>query len=83
MKKIAILAGALLALPVLAQDGGPFRATLSGYEEVPSVNTAASGSFEARVDGSAVDYTLSFSGVQATMSHIHFAQKSVNGSIIV
>jgi hypothetical protein len=85
MKKTAILAGALLALPVLAQDGGPFRATLGGYEEVPSVHTAASGTFEARVNGGSVDYTLAYSGLQApvTMAHIHFAQKAVNGSILV
>jgi hypothetical protein len=86
MKKTAILASTLLlAFPVLAQDGGPFRATLSGYEEVPSVNTAAGGSFEARVNGSTVDYTLAYAGMQApvTMAHIHFAQRSVNGSILV
>jgi hypothetical protein len=86
MKKTAILASALLlAFPVLAQDGGPFRATLSGYEEVPSVSTSASGTFEARVNGGAVDYTLAYSGMQApvTMAHIHFAQRSVNGSILV
>lgn len=85
MKKTAIVAGALLALPALAQDGGPFRAKLSGYEEVPSVNTAAGGTFEARLSGGTVDYTLSYAGMQApvTMSHIHFAQESVNGSILV
>lgn len=85
MKKIAILASLVLALPAVAQDGGPFRATLSGYEEVPSVNTAASGTFEARVGGPSVDYTLTYSGLQAPVvaSHIHFAQKSVNGSVIV
>lgn len=85
MKKIATLACLLLATPVFAQQGGPFRAALSGYNEVPSVNTAAEGSFEARANGPSVDYTLTYSGLQApvTMSHIHFAQPHVNGSIIV
>jgi len=87
MKKIAIAAGLMLAMPAFAQSGGPFRATLTGYQEVPAVNTAAGGTFEARAnqDGTAVDYTLTFSGLQGavTQSHIHFAQKSVNGSIIV
>lgn len=85
MKKIAALACLLLATPALAQDGGPFRTKLSGYDEVPSVNTVAGGEFEARVNGANVDYTLTYSGLQApvTMAHIHFAQKAVNGSIIV
>jgi len=85
MKKIAAIACLLLATPAFAQDGGPFRATLTGYEEVPSVNTAAGGEFEARVNGATVDYTLTYSGLQApvTQAHIHFAQKSVNGSIMV
>jgi hypothetical protein len=85
MKKIAILASLLLAWPALAQDGGPFRAALSGYDEVPSVSTAASGTFEARRNGSSVDYTLAYTGLQApaVMAHIHFAQKGVNGSVIV
>ena len=58
MKKIATLACLLLATPVFAQQGGPFRATLSGYNEVPSVNTMAEGTFEARANGPSVDYTL-------------------------
>ena len=87
MKKTAILASMLFAVPAFAQTGGPFRATLSGYQEVPAVNTAAGGTFEARVsgDGQSVDYTLTYAGLQApvVMAHIHFAQKSVNGSIVV
>ena len=92
MRRIAILAGLLLALPALGDSdnngrGGPFRAKLIGYEEVPAVNTVAEGTFTARSnrDGTSVDYTLTFSGLQGTVqqSHIHFAQKSVNGSIIV
>jgi hypothetical protein len=87
MKRISILAGLLLALPAFAESHAPLRATLTGYQEVPAVNTVAEGRFEARVsrDGNSVDYTLVYSGLQApvVMSHIHFAQKSVNGSIIV
>ena len=85
MKKSVLIACLLMATPALAQDGGPFRATLTGYEEVPSVHTVAGGEFEARVNGANVDYTLTYSGLQApvTMAHIHFAQKGVNGSIMV
>ena len=90
MRRIAILSGLLLALPALGDNdnnGRNFRAKLIGYEEVPAVNTVADGSFTAKAnrDGTSVDYTLTFSTLQGavTQSHIHFAQKSVNGSIIV
>ena len=85
MRKLVI--AAILAAPAWVQAGGPIRAELIGYEEVPAVATSAGGTFEARVaqDNQSVSYTLSFGGLQGnvTQSHIHFAQKSVNGSIIV
>jgi hypothetical protein len=61
-------------------------ALLTGYEEVPSVSTTASGEFTATVspDGSTMDYTETYSGLQApmTQSHIHVGQPAVNGSIV-
>ena len=85
MKKLAILAALAVALPAYAN--GPLRASLSGYQEVPSVSTVAMGEFEARVanDGLSVDWVLAYDGLQANVqqAHIHFAQKSVNGSIVV
>jgi hypothetical protein len=67
--------------------GRHLRATLTGYQEVPSVNTPASGQFRATLakDGQSFDYTLSFDGIASVVqqSHIHFAQKSVNGSIVI
>ena len=88
MKKLAYLAALALVFPVVAaQDGAPLRATLTSYQEVPSVSSKADGEFEARVsaDGNSVDYVLAYAGLQADvlMAHIHFAQKSVNGPIIV
>ena len=88
MRKLAIAATLLSAFPAFVQaHGGPLRAELIGYEEVPAVATRADGMFEARVarDGQSVAYTLAYAGLQGTITqaHIHFAQKSVNGSIIV
>lgn len=88
MKKLALAAALFSALPLLSQaHGGPLRADLIGYEEVPAVATRADGAFEARVarDGLSVDYTLAYAGLQGnvTQSHIHFAQKGVNGHIVV
>jgi hypothetical protein len=62
-------------------------ALLTGYEEVPSVSTMASGEFTAMVspDGSSIAYTETYSGLQApvTQSHIHVGQLSANGSIVI
>ena len=86
MKKVAILLTSLFALPALA-NGSHIGAILRGYSEVPSVNSKAHGTFEARVasDWLSVNYTLTFDGLQAPVqqAHIHFAQKRVNGPIIV
>ena len=54
---------------------------------MPSVSTPAHGRFKARIapDGQSIDYELSYSDLAGTvqMSHIHFGQKSVNGSIVI
>ena len=88
MRKLAVAATLFAAIPVIAaQDGAPIRAHLTGYQEVPAVSTLAEGFFEARIapDNLSFDFTLSYEGLQADaiMSHIHFAQKSVNGPIVV
>jgi len=86
MKKLAVLAALCAAFPVYA-DGDKIRARLTGYEEVPPVSTQASGEFEARIshDEGQIEYELSYSGLQGTVSqaHIHFAQRAVNGSIVL
>jgi hypothetical protein len=67
--------------------GGHLRATLIGYDEVPSVNTPARGRFRATLsdDGHSIAYTLSYDGIASVVqqAHIHFAQKSVNSSIVI
>lgn len=89
MKKLALAATLLLStVPLLAEGHGPpLRAVLIGYQEVPAVATPAEGLFEARVarDGQSVDWTLSYTGLKGNVqqAHIHFAQRSVNGHIVV
>jgi hypothetical protein len=62
-------------------------ATLTGDGEVPLVSTGASGSFFAEIDdeGGAVDWTLTFSNLEGTVtqSHIHVGQPFVAGGISV
>ena len=58
---------------------------LSGFEEVPALSTTARAWFDARVGREAITYELSYRDLEsdATQSHIHFGQKSVNGGVVV
>ncbi len=82
----AALALAFAAVPASA-DEDRIRTRLTGYQEVPSVSTVAEGRLEVEIhrDGQGFDWVLSYSGLQGNVqqAHIHFAQKSVNGAIVV
>ncbi|MDH3443357.1 MAG: CHRD domain-containing protein [Deltaproteobacteria bacterium] len=88
MKKIVIFSTfmALLAFPV-ASYAEVAGARLTGFQEVPSVSTVAQGEFRARInrDEQSIDYELTYEGLQGNVrqAHIHFAQRHVNGSIVV
>ena len=64
-----------------------FRTTLQGVEEVPATSTLASGRFllDISQDGTSMTYTLNYSNLEGEIrqAHIHFAQKGVNGAIVV
>ena len=88
MKRPLLLTAMLAALAVPSVASAEhIQANLIGYEEVPAVSTVASGEFNAAIsnDDKFIDYELTFSGLQGTVqqSHIHVAQKSVNGSIVI
>jgi len=88
MKKLGIMMAflALLALPSMAH-AERIEASLIGYEEVPAVSTVASGEFHATIsdDEQSINYELTYGGLQGTVTqaHIHVAQRSVNGSIVI
>lgn len=86
MHRLAIVAALAVAGNAFAHDS-TVKTSLSGLEEVPVVATGATGRFEARIakDGQSFDFTLTFDGLQGQVrqSHIHVAQKSVNGGIVV
>jgi hypothetical protein len=60
------------------------KVTLSGSQEVPPVMTSASGvgSIMVGPDGS-VSGTITTTGIEATMAHIHEAPMGQNGPVIV
>ena len=92
---LAALAIGVVSLSVaayaLAGGSGPgfnhLNATMSSYQEVPSVSSGATATFTADVaaDGQSIDWQLSYSGLEGAVqqSHIHFGQRSVNGGISV
>jgi hypothetical protein len=83
---LASLALSLLLPAVLsAQVGGTASVRLRGYDEVPAINSGAGGRFDATIsdDGTEITYTLSYQLISPSQSHIHFAQKGVNGGISV
>ena len=88
MKKLAIMTvlSVVLTAPIAAR-AEHIQATLTGYEEVPVVSTVATGEFVGMInpDDQSIDYQLTYSGLQGTVTqaHIHVAQLSVNGSIVI
>ena len=63
------------------------RADLEGFQEVPSISTDASGKFRAKLmqQEDAIEFKLLYSGLETFVrfAHIHFAERHVNGGIMV
>lgn len=59
------------------------KANLDGFQEIPSKLTNGHGTLTAQINATSITYTLTFSGLTtpAVASHIHFAQRGVNGGI--
>lgn len=69
----------------LAQGSQNWSATLTGYEEVPSLSTAAGGSFTAFIspDETTISWELTYSATSVTQAHLHFGQVGVSGGVSV
>lgn len=87
-----VLLGACLllaAVPAVWAGNGQarnFTAHLSGDEEVPAVETRATGQaiFKLDKDGDAVHYRLNVANIEnVTMAHIHNAEAGENGPVVV
>lgn len=81
IKALVGLCFGMASLTVFAQS---MNVTLAGSQEVPPVTTSASGKGSIMVgpDGS-VSGSVTTSGVDATMAHIHEAPMGQNGPVIV
>ncbi len=75
----AALAFGLAAAPAFADDN-----KLTGGEEVPPVQTAATGDNMLKVDADGmVTGKVTTKGLEGTMAHIHMGAKGSNGPVIV
>lgn len=84
---IAVITFVSASAVIGAQGFKKISEFLTGFEEVPSVSTVATGTFDARIsnDATQIDWELSYTGLEGTVTqaHIHFGQKGVNGGISV
>lgn len=86
---LAVLVPAFASVSGVAADdkASHLKARLIGYQEVPSVSTVASGDFSAEISGDeqTIDYELTYSNLQGTVTqaHIHFGQRAVNGGVVI
>jgi len=75
----------LLATAVHADEGTHLRAKLVGTQETPSVFTAGSGVFLARVLDldTRIDFELTYENLTAPplVAHVHFGQRGVAGGV--
>jgi hypothetical protein len=85
---VGVLALVLAGSMAYARSGAiVVSAGLESTQEVPAVASPARGRFVALIDDHerAVAFELTYSGLQADVrqAHIHFAQRNVNGGIMV
>jgi hypothetical protein len=88
--KLSAAAFAVLAfagcssMPAWMPGSGAVKVNLSPAEEVPPVKASGSGSGSFRVkDDGTITGSVSTTGVQGTMAHIHQGAKGRNGPVIV
>jgi CHRD domain len=82
---LALTALASYGTAALGKNGDLKGKRMSGYLEVPSINSTGRGTIEVRInDNSTIEYRLTYSRLSsaASAAHIHFAQPSVNGGIV-
>jgi hypothetical protein len=92
--KLCVLLALIGVLPSIARTQNvrqpsldKFKADLIAFDEVPALSSPASGTFSMTIDptDTSFDYEVSYSDLvgNVTQSHIHIAQKSVNGGVMV
>lgn len=84
---VAVIGVVVTATAALAGDHARshFRATLTGYEEVPTLSTPGVGTFRAAVSRSEdkIRYELRYDKLESAVlqAHIHLGRPAINGGI--
>ncbi len=89
---VAVLGVAGIGTAAIAHDNSRFDAGLTGYEEVPTLSTSGTGTFNAWINRGKdeIRYTLSYAGPfdanpaggTVTQAHIHLGARAFSGGII-
>jgi hypothetical protein len=90
--RIAFVVAALVAviaaggLSATAGSGNKFSATLTGYQETPTLSVGGIGTFSAEItkDGTSISYSLGYSGLSgdALFAHIHLGEPAIAGGVV-
>src|SRR5690606_31945854 len=86
---VFVLSAAAVPSDARAQGEATFFVSprITGFEEVPTRFSPASGEFRATVaeDGGSINYELTYSGFTTPVreAHIHLGSRRVNGGIII
>lgn len=84
---IPLALSALAPTLAAAATGGALDATLSPLKEVPAIQSSGRGEFNGAINetGTEVSWDLTYTAMDGnvTQAHIHFAQTSVNGAIVI
>jgi CHRD domain len=80
-----VLSIIVVALPTVAfgdRDQNEFRARLLGINEVPSINTVATGNVKLTLNATNIQFEVSWSNLSSApaVSHIHIGQRHTNGA---
>jgi hypothetical protein len=88
---LAVLGAGGIGTAAVAHDRSRFDASLSGYEETPTLSTSGNGFFKASINRGAdeIRYTLSYrgpfdanpAGGKVTQAHIHLGAPAIAGGI--
>lgn len=83
---VAVVSAGVAGTMAMAGGGNNIRERLSGFEETPlALSTPGKGTFELRLDKTAVSYRLSYGDLEApvTQARIHFGAEGQSGGISV
>ena len=82
---VFVLAIVVVALPTVAfgdRDQNEFSARLLGVNEVPSINTVATGNVKLTLSATDIHFEVSWSNLSSppVVAHIHIGQRHTNGT---